>query len=289
MVSNTVEGKGIYFNPTSLDFIKVVEVVSLAVQERIAKGYVLLETAYLNEPNLVIEEVLKENGIDVPEDLIEKTDMVKVLINLVALPTMVKVSETDDLVLLHMNGRLVGAGDKRYVETHILGNKEYKYLDEVVYSLYVDSVADEGKRELLKVLCEMGKSIGHGLLRYYNDDPNIDIPYCENEVITFDVRTRQMQIKTDIMLQNYRGRKSTLLNSINDELKLQSQHSLGLEKYESGRYKDYIYCISTFDYCKDGCVTKEGIQSTITKHEDFSEKVRTLLNSGKGRTQYDSE
>ncbi len=278
MVSNAVEGKGIYFNPTSLDFIKVVEVVSIAVQERIAKGYVLLENAYLNEPNLVIEEVLKENGIDVPEDLIDKTDMVKVLINLVALPTMVKVSETDDLVLLHMNGRLVGAGDKRYVETHILGNKEYKYLDEVVYSLYVDSVADEGKRELLKVLCEMGKVNNYGLFRYYNDEPEIEVPYCENEVITFDVRTRQMQIKTDITLQNYRGRKSTLLNAITDELQLHSQHSLSLEKYNSGGYKDYIYCTSTFDYCKDGCVTKEGILSMIAEHEEVINNVRDAIN-----------
>lgn len=278
MVSNAVEGKGIYFNPTSLDFIKVVGVVSLAVQERIAKGCALLETAFLNEPNIVIEQILKENGINVPDDFNEQTVMEKVLIDLVALPTMLKVSEIDDVVLLHMHGKVVGAGNKNYVEANIMGNREYKYLDEVEYSLYVDKVADLGKRELLKVLCQMGKLNTYGLFRYYNDNPEIEVPYCGNKVIKFDVRTRQIQIKSEIMLPNYRGRKRTLLNTINTDLQLQSQHLLSLEKYNSGRYKDYIYCTSTFDYCKDGCVTKESIFGMIAEHEEVINKVRDVIN-----------
>lgn len=276
MVSNAVEGKGIYFNPTSLDFIKVVEVVSIAVQERIAKGCVVLEEAYHNEPNLVIEQILNENYFIVPEDIYEQKVLVKGITDLVVLPTMMKAGEKGNVTLLHMYGKLVAAGDKDYVEANIMGNREYKYLDEVEYSLYVDKVADLGKRELLKVLCKIGKLNPYGLFRYYNDDPTMEVPYYGNDVIKFDGRTRQMQIKSEIML-NYRCKKKTLLSAINNELQLLSQHSLSLEKYNSGGYKDYIYCTSTFDYCKDGCVTKEGILNMIAEHEDFVEKVRVLL------------
>lgn len=271
MVSNAVEGKGIYFDPKSLDFIKIAEVVSLAIQERISRGYVLLENY---EVLRHIGKKLQENGIKLPEDIYQQIAMEKSIVNLIVLPTMLKAGEDDSVVLLHKYGEVIFAGNKDYVKENVMGNEKFFTIDEVRHDLLGARVSNQHKRELLGLLNLMGMLGSADIYSNYNDSNKIVISYSYSSKIIFNIETREMYIKSEGLLEDYHGRKPTLLKVLNEQLHLPSQHTLSLEKDNKGRYKDFIYCTSTFDYCEDGCVTKEEILSMIEEHEEIEKNVR---------------
>ena len=274
-----VNEQGNYFDPTSLEFIKVVSDVCLAVQVTIASNCLTMKYGNSSEVDKIIQQSFSKSGIDISLDYNMQFNIGRVLINMVVLPTMRKVGENENVVLMHSNGELAFAGNKEYVTKNVLNNSEYMYLDEVRHNLFIGQVNDLHKRELLNALSQMGKMSVHVIQRYYNDDrTEIKFPYFGTNGMVFNIETQQMQIKSDVMLLQYRGKKKSLLNTLNEELLLEPKHTLSLEKYDSGRYKDNIYCTSTYDYYKDGYVTKESILDMIAEHEKVVKKVNELIN-----------
>ncbi|SHJ57219.1 hypothetical protein SAMN02745136_00420 [Anaerocolumna jejuensis DSM 15929] len=271
MVSNAVEGKGIYFNPTCLDFIKIVEVVSIAVQEQISRGYVLLDNYEILR---CIGEKLQANGIKLPEDIYQQIAMEKSIVNLIVLPTMLKAGEDDSVVLLHKYGEVIFAGNKDYVTENVMGNEKFFAIDEVRHNLLKGRVSNKHKRELLGLLNQMGMLGSADICSNYNESNKIVISHSYRCNIIFNIETREMYVKTEVLVEDYQGRKTTLLKMLNEQLHLPTRHTLSLEKDNKGRYKDFIYCTSTYDYCEDGCVTKEEILSMVEEHEEIEKKVR---------------